>query len=250
MKYLLLASAAALMVASPALAGDFTEGWGGEASLSGSTTSGNTETTDIGLALHLSKEQGAWKHNFDTTYDLGKAGGLDNKNRFYLGYKLDRQINDRLYAYGNANYFTDDFGAYKQGSFIGAGLGYTVFEPDPMAWSLEAGAGYRSQKVRQVIVNPLNPALNTPSFKQNDFALRGASKLDYKFNDAVSLFNNSEIVWSKSDTYLWNDIGVTATLAGNLAARFSFRVDHHTDVPVGVKKTDTITRGSLVYTLK
>lgn len=242
MKYLLLTTAACLMVAPSAFAGDFTEGWGGEASLSGSTTSGNTSTTDVGLALHLTKEQGAWKHNFDTTYDLGKAGGIDNKNRWYIGYKLDRKINDRLYAYGNVNYFTDDFGAYKQGSFAGAGLGYTVFEPDPMAWSLEAGAGYRSQKLREIG--------NTPSVKENDFALRGASKFDYKFNNAVSFFNNSEVIWAKSDTYVWNETGVTATLAGNLAARFSFRVDHHTDVPAGVEKTDTITRGSLVYTLK
>ena len=250
MKHLFITTTACLLMAPTAFAADTTDGWGGEASVSGSTTSGNTSTTDVGLALHLNKTHGVWKHNFDTTYDLGKADGIDNKNRWYIGYKLDRKINDRLYAYGNANYFTDDFGGYKQGSFAGAGLGYTVFEPDPMTWTLEAGAGYRSQKLREIIVDPNNPALNTPSMKQNDFALRGASKFDYKFNDAVSLFNNSEVIWSQSDTYLWNDIGVTAILAGNLAARFSFRADHHTDVPVGIEKTDTITRGSIVYTLK
>ncbi len=242
MKYLLLTTAASVMVASPAFADSFTEGWGGEASLSGSTTSGNTSTTDIGLALHLNKTQGAWKHNFDTTYDLGKAGGFDNKNRWYIGYKLDRKINDRLYVYGNANYFTDDFGPFKQGSFIGTGLGYQVIEPDPMAWALEGGVGYRSQKTRESGI--------IPSFKESEFAVRGASNFDYKLNDAVSFYNNSEVIWSQSDTYMWNDTGITATLAGNLAARFSFRVDHHTDVPVGIKKTDTITRGSLVYTLK
>lgn len=242
MKYLLLTTAACMAVTPAALAGDFTDSWGGEAALSGSTTSGNTETTDIGLALHLNKTHGVWKHNFDTTYDLGKAGGVDNKNRWYIGYKLDRKIIDRLYAYANTNYFTDDFSAYKQGSFVGAGLGYTLFEPDPMAWSVEAGAGYRSQKLREID--------NMPSVKETDFALRGASKFDYKFNDAVGFYNNSEVIWSDSDTYLWTETGVTATLAGNLAARFSFRVDHHTDVPAGVEKTDTITRGSLVYTLK
>ena len=250
MKYLLLTTAATFMVAPSAFAGDFTQGWGGEASLSGSTTSGNTNTTDIGLALHLSKTHGDWKHNVDTTYDLGKADGVDNKNRWYLGYKLDRKINDKLYGYANANYFSDDFGSYKQGSFIGAGLGYTVFAPDPMAWDVEGGVGYRSQKLREVINDPNDPAANIPSVKEDEFAVRGASKFNYKFSDSVSLFNNSEVIWAKSDTYLWNDIGVTANLAGNLAARFSFRVDHHTDVPDGVKKTDTITRGSLVYTLK
>ncbi len=242
MKYFLLITSAGLLTSTSAFASDLTKGWSGKAAVSGSTTSGNTNTTDIGVAIKLAKELGLWKHNFNTTYDLGKASGVDNKNRWYLGYKLDRQINDRLYAYGNANYYTDDFGPFKQGSFLGTGLGYQVFEPGPIKWAVEAGAGYRSQKLRAAGI--------IPSFKQNEFALRSASNFDYKFSDAVSLFNNSDMIWSKSDTYIWNDIGVTAHLAGNLAARFSFRIDHHTDVPFGVKNTDTITRGSLVYTLK
>lgn len=241
MRNLLLTVAACALFSTNAFAGALTDGWGGEASLSGSTTSGNTSTTDIGLALHLTKEDGPWKHNFDTTYDLGRADGQDNKNRAYIGYKLDRQINDRLYAYGNANYFTDDFGAFKNGSFVGAGLGYKVIVPDPIGWAVEAGAGYRSQKAREVGI--------IPSMKVDEFAIRGASEFDYKFSDAVSFYNNSEVIWSESDTYLWNDVGITANLAGNLAARFSFRVDHHTDVPVGVEKTDTITRAAIVYTL-
>lgn len=242
MKKLILATALATLLSSPALAGSLTDGWGGEASVSGSTTSGNTSTTDIGLALHLTKEDGPWKQKFDTTYDLGRADGLDNKNRAYIGYQLNRQINDRLYAYGNANYFTDDFGAFKNGSFVGAGLGYKVIETERTQWDVEGGAGYRSQKAREVGIIPSNTV--------DEFALRGGSEFDYQFSEAVSLYNNSEVIWSDSDTYLWNDTGITANLAGNLAARFSFRVDHHTDVPVGVKKTDTITRAALVYTLK
>ncbi len=243
-KLLLITSvmASACLLAVPSAFAGVIDGWGGEASVAGSKTSGNTDTTDVGLALHLNKTDGLWKHNFDTTYDLGKVSGLDNKNRFFLGYKLDRKISDRMYVYGNASYFTDDFGPFKQGSFAGAGVGYNVIQPDPMVWDVEGGAGFRSQKVREAGI--------VPSFKRDEFALRGASKFKYQLNDAVSLFNNSEVIWSKSDTYIWNDIGVTANLAGNLAARFSFRVDNHSDVPVGVKKTDTITRGSIVYTIK
>lgn len=248
MKKLLLVTAATALVSTNAFAGSLTEGWGGEASLSGSTTSGNTSTTDIGLALHLTKEDGPWKHSFDTTYDLGRADGIDNKNRAYIGYQIDRLINDRMYVYGNANYYTDDFGAFKNGSFVGAGVGYKVILPDPVGWNVEGGAGYRSQKTRGVF-DPVTPSFIFPE-KVNEFALRGASEFDYKFSDAVSFYNDSEVIWSESDTYLWNDVGITANLAGNLAARFSFRVDHHTDVPDGVKNTDTITRAAIVYTLK
>lgn len=241
-----LLSASALLISAPASAKKYTNfllnGWQGEASVSGSTTSGNTKTTDVGLALHLSKTDNKWTNKFDTTYDLGKTSGVDNKNRWFIGYQLDRQISNRLYVYGNANYFTDDFGAYKNGNFLGTGLGYKFIEPAPLAWDIEAGLGYRSQKLHDIGL--------IEGDKINEFALRGASSIKYDLNDAVSFYNNSEVIWSSSDTYLWNDSGITANLAGNLAARFSFRVDHHTDVPMGVEKTDTITRAALVYTMK
>jgi putative salt-induced outer membrane protein len=246
MKTLITLGALATLMSANAYADDLasgiTQGWSGEASVSGSTTSGNTSTTDVGLALHLQKEDGPWKNKFDTTYDLGRTSGTNSKNRFFIGYQLDRKINDRLYAYGNANYFTDDFGPFKQGSFLGAGLGYELIQPAPIHWSLEAGAGYRSQKSRESGI--------IPSFKENELALRGGSQFKYDLNEAVSFYNNSEIIWSDSDTYIWNDTGITANLSGNLAARFSFRVDNHSSVPVGTKKTDTITRAAIVYTLK
>ena len=86
--------------------------------------------------------------------------------------------------------------------------------------------------------------------RDNEFALRGASKITYDFNDNVSFYNNSEVIWSSSDTYLWNEFGLTAQLTETLAARASIRLDHHTDVLPGVENTDSITRFGIVYQIK
>lgn len=241
MKKILMIGSAIALISPAAFAGEWAVGWSGEAAFSGSKTTGNTDTTDIGGALHLQKVRDLWKHKFDTTYDLGTASGVDNKNRWTLGYQLDRQINERLYAFGKANYFTDDFGPFKNGSFLGAGLGYEALNTDATKWSVESGGGYRSQKTRNVG--------HIFAATTDEFALRGGSSFSYQLNESVSFFNNSEIIWSDSDTYIWNDIGLTAKVAGNLSARFNFRVDHHTDVPVGIKNTDTITRAALVYSI-
>ncbi|MBL4595506.1 MAG: DUF481 domain-containing protein [Robiginitomaculum sp.] len=241
MRKLLLGCIVFIGFSPAALAQNWTDGWGGEASLSGSQTTGNTDTTDIGIALRLSKTNGPWKSKFDTTYDLGQASGVNNQNRWTIGYQLDRKISEKMYVYGNADYFTDDFGPFKQGSFFGTGLGFQAIETEQMNWAVETGVGYRSQRSRGVgIIFPVT---------ENEVALRGGSNFTYQLNDAVSFFNNSEVIWSDSDTYLWNDIGITAQVAGNLSARFNFRVDHHTSVPFGIENTDTITRIALVYTL-
>lgn len=237
LKPILSGALIAIAFSSPAFAG-VADGWAGEASLSGSRTTGNTETEDLGLALNLAKTDGVWRNKFKAAVDYGKTGGAKDKQRFVLGYQIDRDLNDRLYVYGNADYFSDDFGAFKEGYFGGAGLGYKVILPEPVGWNVEAGLGYRSQKTQTI-----------PTVKTNEVALRARSDFDYKFNDNVTFYNDTELLYSKSDTYIWNETGITAQLMGNLAARASYRIDNHSDVPAGTKKTDTITRVGVVYTI-
>jgi putative salt-induced outer membrane protein len=215
------------------------EGWKGEASASGSRTTGNTETEDIGIGLKLANTEGRWKHKFKGNYDYGRNRGAKNKQRLRAAYQLDRQINERLYSFGNADYFFDDFGAFEEGYYFGGGLGYKLIIPDPIGWDIEAGAGYRYQDPQ---------GANKPT--RREVGLRGASNFDWDINDKVSFYNNSEITYSKSDTYVWNEVGLTSKLLGNLAARASYRVDYHSTVPEGREKTDTITRVGVVYTIK
>lgn len=237
LKTTLLATALTAMIAAPAHAG-IADGWSGEAALTGSKTTGNTETEDVGLGLNLVKSADVWRHKFRASVDYGSTAGFKDKQRFVLGYQIDRDITDRLYAYGNADYFQDDFGAFETGYFVGTGLGYKLVLPDPLKWDVEAGLGYRSQKTQEIL-----------SVTENELAFRAASNMDYAFNDNVSLYNNTELLYSDSDTYIWNETGITAQLMGNLAARASFRIDNHSNVPVGREKTDTITRVGVVYTI-
>ena len=62
----------ALFAATPVLAQD---GWAGEASLTGSRTTGNTETTDLGLGLRLNKDGTTWSHEFRGSADFGRVSG-------------------------------------------------------------------------------------------------------------------------------------------------------------------------------
>lgn len=231
----------------------FLDGWTGEGSLAGSVTTGNTDTTDIGLGLKLEKATDTWGHKFNALWDTGTVDDVSTRRRFDFGYQIDRNLTDRIYLFGNGDYYKDDFGAFQDGYFVGAGGGYKAILPDPVSWNLEGGAGFRSQQAQDVFADdPANPGTDilTPGLTENEFALRGFSDFDYAFNDNVSLYNDTEILWASSDTYIWNEIGLTAKLAGNLSARASFRVDHHTDAPVGTESTDTTTRFGIVYSIK
>jgi len=247
-KILLLSAIISLSAASAAQAQTgLLSDWSGEASANGSRTTGNTDTQDFGLGLKLQKEAGPWTHKFKANADFGEVNGVSTRERFDLGYQIERDINDRLYVYGNGDYYSDQFGAFQDGYFIGAGLGYKVILPEPIGWSLEGGAGFRSQTEQDTIAADLSIIDGDTS---NEIGLRGRSDFDYKFNDNVSLYNDTEIIWSSSDTYVWNEVGITAQLIGNLAARASYRVDYHSNPPLGSVSTDTISRIGVVYTLK
>ena len=222
------------LTASPALAQ--LDGWTGEASLTGSKTTGNTDTTDIGLGLKLQNTGDIWRHKFNASVDFGEADGISNRERYALGYQIERDVSDRLYTFVRGDYFSDDFGAFTEGYFVGGGLGYNVILPPPASWDLTGGVGFRSQ----------TSALD---IEEEEFSVTAGSDFDWKINENVSLYDDAGLTWASSNAYLWNEIGLTANLMGNLAARASFRIDHNTDAPIGREKTDTITRFGIVYTI-
>jgi len=220
-----------------------TKGWGGEASLNGSVTTGNNETSNLGFGLKVNNRGSDWRHNFQASTDYGRNNGNTNKRRYRLGYKIGRDIAERVYSFANADYYSDDFGAYKHGYFLGLGLGYSALIDDPTHWRIEGGAGYRSQKAR---LNNNNP-LGLTSLDENFLSARLFSEFKHEFNESVNFSNDTEILYSEIDTFFINETGLTSNIFESLAVRATFRIETHTEVPPGREKTDTISRVGIVY---
>jgi len=263
LKKLTFTMALSLAFTGTALAQD-DDGWAGDVSLTGGLTTGNTDTQDLALGFKVAKIGEKWNHTLDGLADFGRVDDVQTRERYALGYKIDRNISDRFFAYGNADWYSDEFGPFRDGYYVGGGLGYKVVLPEPIGWTIEGGPGFRSQRTQSTLaqvfgadgITPVLGADGLPSFtglgseRSNEFALRGFSDFDYALNENVSLYNDTEIIWSSSDTYIWNEIGLNAQLFGDLAARISYRVDHHTDVVDPLVNTDTSLRFGLVYTVK
>lgn len=233
-------------ISPAAYADDAPETFEGEVSLNGSKSTGNADTTDVGAAVKLKWRAMDWRHRFSASGDYAEQNGEDTRSRYRLAYQIDRDFSERIYAYASTDYFSDDFGPYKFGFFAGGGMGYRAALPPPLQWDVQAGPGYRRQKTRE----PIDVPPGDPSRIESEIALRAASELSWDINDNVDAYNNTEVVSSSSNTFLTNEVGVTADLFGGLALRTSFRVEHNTDVAVDREKTDTITRLGVVYAIK
>ena len=230
-----------LTAAQPALAQAV---WSGEGSLSAGITTGNTETSDVGVGLDLTRDGGDWKQTAEISMDYAKTDGAESKNRFFSALQLDRGFDGpRWSAYGRVSHEQNQFSGFNSRTFFGGGVSYEVLMDDPTNWTLQGGPGYKIDNIEA----RLEDGVVIPSTTEETIAFRAGSRFSHKFNEAVALSDNADVIYSDTSTQIVNELALTASLVQNLSARISLDVRHDTDAPQDSEPTDTATRFSLVY---
>lgn len=225
-------------------------GWTGEGAVSASTTTGNSETTDVGVAVNAKNDTGNWTTGFEAIFDYGEQDGLEAENRFFLAGQLDRQLNDKLYSFGRISYEQDEFSGFESRTFVGGGLGYEIIADGQTKWVVEGGPGFKIDEVREILPTPENGlTAPVPSMREESISAIAKSNLSYDFNDNVTFTNVTNVLYAQESTQIGNTIALTAALNGSLSARIAFEARHDTNPPLGFEATDTATRFSIVYTL-
>lgn len=233
------AAACLIAISGTAIAQGDAEGWSGEGSFSAGVTTGNTETTDLGLGVKANNDIGLWAFGFEAAADYGDTDGVETKNRIFLGTNADRQINDKLFGFGQLSYEKDEFSGFESRAFVGGGLGYDIYSTDALNWTVRGGPGLKIDEV-------LDPATGETETEDSLGAI-AESNFAYQFNDNVGFSNDTSILYAETSTQIGNIAALTASLTNTLSARVSLEVRHDTDPVVGFEDTDTISRVSLVY---
>ena len=234
--------------------------WSGEGSLTAGSTTGNTETTDIGAGLNVTRDTLKWKQTGELSAQYNETDGDNTADRLFAALQLDRKLeNDRWSIYGRGSYEVDQFSGFESRIFLGLGVGYKVWDSEKTKWSLEGGPGFKIDEVSN-IPNP-DPTFTVVPGVTNDtggillgdteesLAVRAGSRFEHALNDVVTFTNDSDVIWADISTQFTNISAVTAGLSDALSLRVSFDVRHDTDPPMGTEQTDTATRISLVYGL-
>ncbi len=223
------------------------DGWTGEGSFSAGYTTGNTETTDVGLAVKLNRESGLWTYTGEAAADYGETDSVETKNRYFLAGEVDRQLGDRLFSFVRTSYEQDEFSGFDSRLFVGGGLGYLILDGETTTWSVQGGPGIKIDEVQQTTAIEDGVPVITPASTERSFSIVGGSEFAHNFNEAVKLTNETDIIYAEESTQIGNVIALTAALTDAFSARVSFDVRHDTNPPPGFEATDTVTRASIVY---
>lgn len=229
---LALFGSAALSAQEPA-APDY--GWSGKGELGFVSTSGNTDTQSLNLALEFIYDSEKWRHRFGAGAINSEDNGVTTAKRYDLGAQTDYKLTEKSYVFGALRYENDDFSAYEDQSTLTFGYGRQVLDTEKHKLKLEGGLGYRTATFAGT------------GESENDAILRGLLDWIWQLTPSTSLGERFLVEAGSDNTYLQNDLGLTVAINSRFALKVGFQVRNNSDVPPGVDKTDTLTSANLVY---
>jgi putative salt-induced outer membrane protein len=213
---------------------DFFEGWSGSGEAGGFISTGNTSTRGVAVGVNVAKETRSWKHSLRGFVDYQRQDGVTTRERYFAGYEGNYNISPNLYALLTLAYERDTFSGFNRRFAESLGLGYKIVNSDTFKLAVEAGPALRQTRF-------------TDGVTSNTFAARGAGNLIWTISPAVEFTENATVFYDSFNTSFQSISALTAKLNGALSARASFQFNSESNPPLGLKKTDTTSRVTLVY---
>ncbi len=237
----LLFSLAGLGRESHAVDGE--EGLSGEVNIGGSIATGNTDTTRVDAEIKARFKADRLEDNYRLMAEFSDDNGSTTAQRILGSVESRWDMRENLIVFGYLEYDDDRFSGFKYEVEAAFGAGYKVIDDDSMRLLLQAGPGYRYSKFS----TPAPPAPPLVNSSENEFLIRGSADFDYDITDTVNLTNVFIVSWDSSRTKLENTLALTSKLIGDLSTRLSVNVRYDIDPPLLTRKTDTLSKVSLVY---
>ena len=211
----------------------------GSVSLRGTTTSNDGATSsDVGVGLRYGTFDGVNGIDVTAAFVYGEDDGVQTENNLQLGIDYRRDFNDTMFAYAKANASFDKLsttvGEYEQDVFVGAGLGYRIFNTADTQWSVQAGPGYRAANV--VGGGEVSEAAASVSF--NVFK---------SLTDTTYVTNDTDVIYSETATTVTNDLAINVALTDTLTMRTSYTTNFNDQSDATFSDAENTLGVSVVY---
>ncbi|MDO6591736.1 DUF481 domain-containing protein [Loktanella sp. D2R18] len=213
------------------------DGFTGSVALRGIAQSGNTDTTYIGIGSDMNYVFGPNGIELQLNYAYSDDDETDAEESLFYGLEYTRDLNPQFFGFaklqGSADSATD--AQFESDTFLSFGAGYRVFNDADRQWSVQAGPGYRFAELNDVTDGDVSEG-----------AFGVSSDYAHKLSETVFVTNDTDVIWSESDTVLFNDLALNVAMTETLALRTSVLTEYHTE-PGTAENTDNTFGVSLVY---
>lgn len=210
------------------------DNWRGEGQLGAFRSTGNSSNTGLTAGLELERVGIDWRHKVTALADYQRSNGVTTREQFLFAYEPNIRIDDRLFAYGLAQYERDRFQGFTARYSVSGGLGWRAIREEDMTLSLKAGPAWRKTE-------------RVDGSSTSRIAGLGALDFDWRLSDTIKLTEDASAFVQSDNSTITSTTGIVAALGGDFSAKVSYTVELDTNPPPGAVKTDTLTRITLVY---
>ena len=211
----------------------------GSVSLRGTSTSNDGATSsDVGVGLRYGTFDGVNGIDVTAAFVYGEDDGVQTENNLQAGIDYRRDFNDTMFAYAKANASFDKLsttvGEYEQDIFVGAGLGYRIFNTADTQWSVQAGPGYRAANV-------------VGGGEVSEAAASVSSNIFKSLTDTTYVTNDTDVIYSETATTVTNDLALNVSLTDSLALRTSYTTNFNDQTDATFSDAENTFGVSVVY---
>jgi putative salt-induced outer membrane protein len=212
--------------------------WKGSLGLAWVATSGNTDTSSIGLDFGLESKPEPWGFSFAARGNRAEDQGIQTAENYLATGRAVRKLGKRWDAFGGLAWAKDPFAGFDSQSVASAGATYTAVESERHLLSFDMGFAYTWED-------------RVPPEADVDFAggLFGLS-WEWKLGASSKLVERLVFLPNFDDSADWRLNSLTAIEAAInewLALRLGYDIRHRNQ-PIGdADSTDTTSTASVVF---
>jgi len=212
--------------------------WIGSLGLAWVATSGNTDTSTLGLDFGLESKPEPWGFSFAARGNRADDRGMQTAENYLVTARAVRKLGKRWDAFGGMAWAKDPFAGFDSQSVASAGATYSAVESERHLLSFDMGLAYTWED-------------RIPPNQDVDFAggLFGLS-WEWKLGANSKLVERLVFLPNFDDSADWRLNSLTSIEAAInewLALRFGYDIRHRNQ-PIGdAKSTDTTSTASVVF---
>lgn len=211
-------------------AADHSGNWQGNAALSFSRSTGNTNGTTYSLDVDEARTTDSDKVSVYVSALYGKSQGTVSADKTRIGSRYDQNLGDRSFWFGLAEFEQDRMANLDLRSGMGAGVGYHLIKDAGTTLDVLGGLSYsRSELMTGQTVSGNELILGEESTHALTENVRFKQKLSYYPSTRNS-----------GDFRTVFDSGLVIGLSGTMGLSISLQNKYNSDVGAGVKHSDTV----------
>jgi len=221
---------------------------------------GNTKSGDIKVAVNLKHEKDQWLNMLafnalakklektDEVTGDDSYESTDNKWDILGQTNYSLEEGGKNYLYGSAFYQQNKFNSFEYQTSASVGWGRHWWENETSSFFADVGPGVKYDVIRAVPATDADPAV--AEYTETAAIVQAQALYTNQINEFVEFkqyFVAKQAVESEKNSYYRSETSLTTKLIESLQFKFSFLVEHDSEVEEGFEKTNTETSVTLVY---